>query len=145
MSLFSLGGNAGFALGPALVTPAVALLGLRGALVITVPAALVALWVAVELPRLSRFRPARPVAGAGGAGRAAADDDWSAFGRLGVVIAARTFLFWDADLRPAVLRRRAAPLGGDGQLRSRRVPGRRRGRHAASVAGWRTGSADGPW
>ncbi len=94
MSLFSLGGNAGFALGPALVTPAVALLGLRGALVITVPAAAVALWVAVELPRLSRFRPARPVAGAGGSGRAAADDDWSAFGRLGVVIAARTFLFW---------------------------------------------------
>ena len=30
MSLFSLGGNAGFALGPALVTPAVALLGLTG-------------------------------------------------------------------------------------------------------------------
>ena len=94
MSVFSLGGNAGFALGPALVTPAVALLGLRGALVITVPAAAVALWVAVELPRLSRFRPARPVAGGGGAGRAAADDDWGAFGRLGVVIAARTFLFW---------------------------------------------------
>ncbi len=94
MSLFSLGGNAGFALGPALVTPAVALLGLRGALVITVPAAAVALWVAVELPRLSRFRPARPAASAGGSGRAAPDDDWSAFGRLGVVIAARTFLFW---------------------------------------------------
>jgi FSR family fosmidomycin resistance protein-like MFS transporter len=92
MSLFSLGGNAGFALGPALVTPAVALLGLRGALVITVPAAAVAFWVWLELPRLSGFRPARPLASA--PAQAASEDDWGAFGRLGVVIAARTFLFW---------------------------------------------------
>ena len=92
MSMFSLGGNAGFALGPALVTPAVALLGLRGALVITVTAAAVAFWVWLELPRLGGFRPARPLASA--PAQDAAEDDWGAFGRLGVVIAARTFLFW---------------------------------------------------
>ena len=88
MSLFSLGGNAGFALGPALVTPAVALLDLRGALVITVPAAAVAFWVWLELPRLSGFRPARPLASA--PAQAASEDDWGASGRLGVVIGSLT-------------------------------------------------------
>ena len=91
MSLFSLGGNAGFALGPALVTPAVALLGLPGALLIAVPGAAVALWIALELPRLSGFRPA-PGAQAGALARG--EDDWASFARLGVVIAARTVLFF---------------------------------------------------
>ena len=63
MSLFSLGGNAGFALGPALVTPAVLLLGLSGTLLVAIPGALVAIWIAAELPRLRSFQP--------GAGRAA--------------------------------------------------------------------------
>jgi FSR family fosmidomycin resistance protein-like MFS transporter len=92
MSLFSLGGNAGFALGPVFVTPAVALLGLSGALVLIVPGAAVALWIGLELPRLHRFRP-RAEPGARGAGRAG-EDDWPSFARLGVVIAARTFLFF---------------------------------------------------
>jgi len=98
MSLFSLGGNAGFALGPAFVTPAVALLGLPGALLIAVPGTAVALWIALELPRLNGFQPARgAAAGPGGSGlpaRPDQDDDWASFGRLGVVIAARTFLFY---------------------------------------------------
>lgn len=91
MSLFSLGGNAGFALGPAFVTPAVLLLGLPGALLLIVPGAAVALWLALELPRLGGFRPA---ARAGGERAAPGEDDWPSFGRLGVVIGARTVLFF---------------------------------------------------
>jgi FSR family fosmidomycin resistance protein-like MFS transporter len=93
MSLFSLGGNAGFALGPVLVTPAVALLGLPGALLLVIPGAAVALWIAIELPRLHDFRPRPGAADAPGAHRAG-EDDWPSFARLGVVIAARTFLFF---------------------------------------------------
>jgi FSR family fosmidomycin resistance protein-like MFS transporter len=92
MSLFSLGGNAGFALGPLLVTPAVALLGLPGALLLVVPGAAVALWIAIELPRLHAFRPRPGAAHAPGTSRAG--DDWASFARLGVVIAARTLLFF---------------------------------------------------
>ena len=92
MSLFSLGGNAGFALGPAFVTPAVALLGLPGGLLVIVPGALVALLVAVELPRLRGFVPGRMTAAQ--ANDSHDDDDWHAFGRLGVVIATRTILFF---------------------------------------------------
>ena len=90
MSFFSLGGNTGFALGPILVTPAVALLGLQGALLLIVPGALVATLVALELPRLHSFHPERAPQGA----QAARPDDWPAFGRLGVVIVARTFAFF---------------------------------------------------
>ena len=92
MSVFSLGGNIGFALGPALVTPAVVLLGLPGALLLIVPGLAMALWLASELPRLDGFRPAKAAAGAGV--RAHGEDDWAAFGRLGVVIGARTVLFF---------------------------------------------------
>jgi FSR family fosmidomycin resistance protein-like MFS transporter len=92
MSLFSLGGNAGFALGPTLVTPAVVLLGLPGALLLVVPGAAVALWIALELPRLSGFRPERRADARGG--RPHDEDDWPSFARLGVVIAARTVPFF---------------------------------------------------
>ena len=91
MSLFSVGGNAGFALGPALVTPAVLLLGLPGALLLIVPGAAVALLIALELPRLGGFRPAAAPAGSTPPLGA---DDWPAFARLGVVIGARTVLFF---------------------------------------------------
>ena len=91
MSLFSLGGNVGFALGPALVTPAVLLLGLPGALVLVIPGLAVAVWLALELPRLDGFRRA---AARELAVRAGGEDDWSAFGRLGIVIGARTVLFF---------------------------------------------------
>jgi FSR family fosmidomycin resistance protein-like MFS transporter len=91
MSFFSLGGNTGFALGPILVTPAVALLGLEGALLLILPGALVAILVALELPRLHSFHPdRRPQRDQ----EPARPDDWPAFGRLGVVIVARTFAFF---------------------------------------------------
>jgi FSR family fosmidomycin resistance protein-like MFS transporter len=95
MSLFSVGGNAGFAMGPALTTPLVALLGLQGALLLIVPVGLVALLLALELPRLKRFRPAPTGAPAPGAPSGEEErDDWPAFCRLGVVITARTFAFF---------------------------------------------------
>ena len=92
MSLFSLGGNAGFALGPALVTPAVLLLGLSGTLLVAIPGALVAIWIATELPRLRSFQPEKGAMRPGSHG--GDDDDWAAFSRLGVVIAARTIAFF---------------------------------------------------
>jgi FSR family fosmidomycin resistance protein-like MFS transporter len=91
MSLFSLGGNAGFALGPVMVTPLVIAFGLRGTLFMAIPGVLVALVVASQLPHLIAFRPARDAI----ADRAGSpDDDWSGFRRLGAVIAFRTFVYF---------------------------------------------------
>ena len=59
MSMFSLGGNVGVALGPVIVTPLVLAFGLRGTLFMAIPGALVALVLLSQLAYLTRFRPAR--------------------------------------------------------------------------------------
>jgi FSR family fosmidomycin resistance protein-like MFS transporter len=91
MSLFSLGGNAGFAMGPVLVTPLVLGFGLPGTLFLVVPAALVAGWIAHELPRLATFRPERR---GDSEVVSRAHDRWGAFARLGGVTAARTIVYF---------------------------------------------------
>ena len=50
MSLFSVGGNAGFALGPILITPAVLVFGLSGTLVVAALPLAIAVVLAFELP-----------------------------------------------------------------------------------------------
>ena len=89
MSLFSVGGNAGFALGPLLTTPLVLLLGLPGTLALAVLPLSAALLITRELPRLRALEASvtvEPVAG----GR----DDWRAFGRLGGMIALRSGVYF---------------------------------------------------
>jgi FSR family fosmidomycin resistance protein-like MFS transporter len=85
MSLFSVGGNAGFAIGPLLTTPLVLVFGLSGTLALAVVPLTAAVVLARELPRLRRLDEDRP-ARAGGAG----SDDWGAFSRLSGLIAARS-------------------------------------------------------
>jgi FSR family fosmidomycin resistance protein-like MFS transporter len=58
MSLFNVGGNLGYALGPIIVTPLVLLLGLPGGMLAAVPALVVAVLVARALPQLATLRPA---------------------------------------------------------------------------------------
>jgi FSR family fosmidomycin resistance protein-like MFS transporter len=56
MSLFNVGGNVGYALGPIVVTPLVLWLGLTGGVVAAVPALLVAIVLARTLPELAALR-----------------------------------------------------------------------------------------
>jgi FSR family fosmidomycin resistance protein-like MFS transporter len=57
MSLFNVGGNLGYALGPIVVTPLVLWLGLAGGMVAAVPALVVAAALVRALPRLAKLRP----------------------------------------------------------------------------------------
>lgn len=91
MSLFSLGGNAGFAMGPLLVTPLLVAFGPPGSLLLIVPGVVVAGIVASEMRRLVTFRPAHP-RGAGAA--SLGEDRWGPFALLGAVTAARTFVYF---------------------------------------------------
>ncbi|HKR98596.1 MAG TPA: MFS transporter [Candidatus Dormibacteraeota bacterium] len=91
MSLFSLGGNIGFALGPVLITPLVLAFGLPGTLWMVIPGAIVSLVVATQLAHLIGFRPANAN---GVANLGSPDDDWSGFTRLAIVIAFRTFVYF---------------------------------------------------
>jgi FSR family fosmidomycin resistance protein-like MFS transporter len=89
MSLFSVGGNAGFALGPLLTTPLVLLFGLAGTLALVVLPLAAAVLTARELPRLRGLVPAGEASAA-----AAGADDWGAFGRLGGLIALRSGVYF---------------------------------------------------
>ena len=90
MSLFSVGGNVGFALGPALVTPLVLAFGLSGTLLIIIPTSLMGLVLAREMPRLKGFRVALNQSGTAHAGT----DAWRPFVLLAVVIALRSFVYF---------------------------------------------------
>ncbi|MBV8734832.1 MAG: MFS transporter, partial [Solirubrobacterales bacterium] len=91
MSLFSVGGNLGFALGAALLTPALLVFGLRGTLLVLVPTWLMAGVLAHELPRLARFRSDVV---AGQVRRGGERDAWGPFAVLAGVIAMRSFIYF---------------------------------------------------
>jgi MFS transporter, FSR family, fosmidomycin resistance protein len=57
MSLFSLGGNLGYGLGPTATTPLVLAFGLTGGLLLAVPCAIVAALLLVAVPFLASFAP----------------------------------------------------------------------------------------
>jgi FSR family fosmidomycin resistance protein-like MFS transporter len=59
MSLFSIGGNIGYALGPTIATPLVLAFGLTGGLLLAVPCAVVAVVLIALVPFLSSFAPER--------------------------------------------------------------------------------------
>jgi len=90
MSLFSVGGNAGFALGPLLTTPLVLVFGLRGTLFLIVPLGLMALLLARELGRLRSFTPAPAARRSDGPER----DRLGAFVLLAGVVALRSFVYF---------------------------------------------------
>ena len=93
MSWFSVGGNAGIALGPIVVTPVLLATGLHGTPLLALPAVIMALVLAVRRP----WR-VRSAAGASGPGRARASagraDDWRGFGRLTVVVVLRSIAYF---------------------------------------------------
>lgn len=91
MSLFSVGGNVGFALGPVLVTPLVLAFGLPGTLLVIVPTAMMAAVLARELPRLTPFRArAQGITETTEAGR----EQWRPFVLLALVIGLRSFVYF---------------------------------------------------
>ncbi|HYM56391.1 MAG TPA: MFS transporter [Solirubrobacteraceae bacterium] len=92
MSVFSVGGTAGFALGPALVTALVLAFGLNGTVFLLVPAGAVALLLVRELPRLARARTADETAGAERG--APAPDAWGPFLTLAGIATLRSFTFY---------------------------------------------------
>jgi MFS transporter, FSR family, fosmidomycin resistance protein len=88
MGLYSVGGNAGFVVGPVVVTAGVAAFGLRGTLLVAVIPALSALLLWSVRPRLVAAAASARVAAP--AGRPAAADDWGAFTVLSAMVVART-------------------------------------------------------
>ena len=91
MSLFSVGGNIGFALGPVLVTPLLLVFGLHGTVFVLIPTGLMAVVLVHELPRLRSFRT--DVVG-GRVHRGDEHEAWGPFALLAGVIALRSFVYF---------------------------------------------------
>lgn len=92
MSFFSVGGNAGFALGPVITTPLVLYFGLPGSLFLAIPALLMGVVLLYELPRLLTFRP--EAAEAAGKGAAEEPEHWGPFARMVLVVTIRSFVYF---------------------------------------------------
>jgi MFS transporter, FSR family, fosmidomycin resistance protein len=91
MSLFSVGGNIGFALGPVIVTPLILAFGLSGTLFLLIPTLLMAAVLVVQLPHLRGFRTDVV---AGRVQRGEQPERWGPFAILGGVIALRSFVYF---------------------------------------------------
>jgi len=92
MSVFALGGNIGFALGAAVTTPLLLLTGLRGAVFLIIPAALMAVLLVARLDRVLDG----PVGTPKRVPHPSGPDDWPAFLRLTAVVVVRSIVFFGA-------------------------------------------------
>lgn len=92
MSFFSVGGNAGFALGPVVATPLVLLFGLSGTLFLAIPAAAMAAVLFHESPRMLGFKP--PSVEKRGVEPEAAPEHWVPFVTMIAVVTLRSFVFF---------------------------------------------------
>ncbi|HEY0615609.1 MAG TPA: MFS transporter [Candidatus Elarobacter sp.] len=88
MRWFTVGGNLGFAIGPAFATAALAAWGLAGTLAAAFPVVVIAVVVLFELRRLHGFAPAR-----GKTRRSAGNDDWRSFFKLSAFVIVRSMAY----------------------------------------------------
>ncbi len=92
MSFFSVGGNAGFALGPVLATPLVLVFDLPGTLFLALPAALMAAVLFYEIPRMLGFKPEEVERGE--REPVAAPEHWGPFARMIGIVVVRSFVYF---------------------------------------------------
>ena len=88
MRWFTVGGNLGFAVGPAFATAAISLWGLHGTVAAGIPVALVAGVVLLELRRLATFIPNHVKLR-----KSAGIDDWASFGKLSAFVIVRSMAY----------------------------------------------------
>jgi FSR family fosmidomycin resistance protein-like MFS transporter len=92
MSYFAVGGNLGFALGPALVTPVIATFGISATPLIAIPGLVVSALLLSQLGHLRSFAPPTPVTRA--PDDAGAPEAWWPFTRLVSAAVCRTAAFF---------------------------------------------------
>lgn len=90
MSVFAVGGNIGYAVGPLIATPAIVLLGLHGTALLMLPAAVMAIVLITWLTPVLDGTVDRPRSSMLPDG----DDDWLSFSWLTGVVIARSILFF---------------------------------------------------
>lgn len=92
MSLFTVGGMVGFALGPLLITPTLMAMGTRGALVLALPVMIMAGVLTANLHRFIAVEPAEPPSD--GTVLVDPNERWGDFARLSTVVVLRSIAFF---------------------------------------------------
>lgn len=90
LSIFAIGGNAGFALGPIVTTAALLYWGLKGTLALAVPAVLVALFLYLQFRDVTTSGCQPPVSSS----TTQNQDRWGQFFRLSGIVVARSVLLY---------------------------------------------------
>jgi MFS transporter, FSR family, fosmidomycin resistance protein len=90
MSVFAVGGNVGYALGPIIATPVLVAFGLRGTVLLVFPAAAMAIALLMRLTSVLDGSPGRPRTRSMPSG----DDDWRSFSWLTSIVMSRSVLFF---------------------------------------------------
>ncbi len=93
MSFFTVGGMAGFAIGPLMITPVLIEFGTRGSIILALPVLAMALAVTHQLPRLAAAHASVAI---GGGARSVIDspEQWGDFIRLTTVVILRSMVFF---------------------------------------------------
>lgn len=93
ISIFSVGGNAGFAFGPVIATASLLFWGLKGTLILIVPAAIMAAIISSQAGNLQEFqRLANKTENT--RNEVHAKEEWVPFSRLTVVVFCRSIMFY---------------------------------------------------
>jgi len=93
MSLFTVGGMAGFAIGPLMITPVLIAFGTRGSVILALPVLVTALAVTHQLPRLAAAH-ARLSIPKNVHSLVESPEEWGDFIRLTVVVILRSMVFF---------------------------------------------------
>lgn len=93
MSLFTVGGMVGFALGPLMITPTLIAFGTRGASVLALPVLIMGAIVTWQLPRVTAVHSSQQARG-GGHVVAEGPEQWRDFIRLTAVVITRSIVFF---------------------------------------------------
>ncbi len=92
ISIFSVGGSAGFALGPMFTTYSLLIWGLRGTLILIVPAVIMVIVIMRYLSHFGAYQ-ANPTK-KGSDSVVTVEDEWNPFARLTGIIACRSIIFY---------------------------------------------------
>ena len=96
MSIFSFGGNAGFAVGPIFTTAFITLCGMKGVFVLIVPAAIMAVAITSQLGKLKNINVPQTEENSAGTVQnvEVAKDHWGPFSLLTVILFGRSIVFY---------------------------------------------------
>ncbi len=93
ISIFAVGGNVGFALGPIITTASLLIWGLKGTLILIIPATIMAMLLVSQTKNLQDFQK-HPALRGDTQNDVKANDEWVPFSKLTVVVFCRSIIFY---------------------------------------------------